>query len=116
MANAWDDWLRRARHDLVKRLLWPARDRRDMGGDVRPGELVVALVDDEGQPTTAAALWASLCQDAPVPAHPALAEFTPALLSAVAAARRDDLTSVLALDEAFARLGQQLAEPAQEDR
>jgi hypothetical protein len=116
MANPWNEWLRRLRHDLVKRLLWPARDRRDIGGDVRPGELVAALVDDEGNPTAAEALWASLCEDAPDRAHPALAAFAPALLSAVAAARRDDLVSVLALEDAFARLAQQLAEPAKEDR
>jgi len=110
MSPSWNDWLRRLRHDLVKRLLWPARDRRDMGGEVRPGELVVALVDEEGQATTAEALWASLCQDAPAPAHPALAAFTAALLSAADAARRDDIAGVLALEAAFARLAQQLAE------
>lgn len=110
MANAWQEWLRRLRHDLVKRLLWPARDWRDMGSEVRPGELVVALVDDEGQPTTTDALWAGLCQDAPAPGHPALAAFTAALLSAADAARRDDIAGVLALEAAFARLAQQLAE------
>ena len=52
-------WLARVRHDLVKRLVWPARDRRDAGGPVIPGELVATLIDEEGQPTTAAALWAA---------------------------------------------------------
>ena len=33
------EWLARVRHDLVKRLVWPARDRRDMGGAPKPGEL-----------------------------------------------------------------------------
>jgi hypothetical protein len=109
MPLPWDEWLRRLRHDLVKRLLWPARDRLDMGGKVRPGELVVALIDDEGRPTTAETLWASFRQDAPGPRHPALATFEPALLAAVAAARRDDLPGVLALEAAFADLARGLA-------
>ena len=29
------EWLARVRHDLVKRLVWPARDRRDIGGERR---------------------------------------------------------------------------------
>ena len=47
------EWLARVRHDLVKRLVWPARDRRDMGGNPAPGELVPDLIDDEGRPITA---------------------------------------------------------------
>ncbi len=109
MPSAWNAWLRRVRHDLVKRLLWPARDRRDAGGPVRSGELVARLVDDEGNPATAATLWASLRADAPVSDHAALAAFEPALASAVAAAARDDLGGVLALDAAFDRLAQDLA-------
>ena len=50
------EWLARVRHDLVKRLVWPARDRRDMGGNPAPGELVPDLIDDEGRPITAPAL------------------------------------------------------------
>jgi hypothetical protein len=91
-------------------VLWPARDRRDMGGQVRPGELAVALVDGEGSPATAEALWTSFRQDAPAPAHPALAAFEPALLAAVAASRRDDLAGVLALEAAFDSLARRLAE------
>ena len=53
------EWLARVRHDLVKRLVWPARDRRDMGGAPAPGELVATLIDDEGQPITAQALWSA---------------------------------------------------------
>jgi len=109
MPSPWNEWLRRLRHDLVKRLLWPARDRRDMGGRVLPGELAVALIDDEGNPTTAEALWASFRQDAPEPAHHALIAFEPALLAAVAASRRDDLAGVLPLHDAFERMAADLA-------
>src|SRR5665213_1425681 len=38
-------WLARLQHDLVKRLLWPARDRRDLGGAPAPGELARSLDD-----------------------------------------------------------------------
>lgn len=99
------DWLARVRHDLVKRLLWPARDRRDLGGAPRPGELVAALVDDEGAPTTAAKLWAALRAEAP-PDSPgvALEEFGAALAAARGAASAGDVAGVLKLDGAFAAL------------
>jgi len=109
MGLAWQEWLRRLRHDLVKRLLWPARDRRDLGGPLRPGELVAALVDDEGAPATAAAIWGELRSAAPEPAHPALRAFAAALLHAVDAAHRDDLAGVLVLETAFDRLAADLA-------
>jgi hypothetical protein len=96
------DWVARVRHDLLKRLLWPARDRRDLGGAPRPGELAATLMDDEGQPITAAALWSSLRAEAPdaIPGD-ALDDFATALTSAVAAASHDDLAGVLALEPAF---------------
>jgi hypothetical protein len=97
-------WLVRVQHDLVKRLLWPARDRRDMGGSPGPGELVPRLIDDEGRPTTAAALWEELRADAEAPA-PVLDAFGAAVASAVAAAERGDIAGVLALDDAFRALG-----------
>ena len=109
MEPRWSEWLRRVRHDLVKRLLWTARDRRELGGPVRPGELVVTLGDDEGNPSTAAAVWAQLQSDAPEPSHRALLAFESALTSAVAAAKRDGVDSVLALDPAFEQLTHELA-------
>ena len=109
MGPTWNAWLRRLRHDLVKRLLWPARDRRDLGGQVQPGELIVSLVDDEGNPAPAEGIWAGLRDAAPAPAHPALASFASALDEAVAAAQRDDVDAVLALESAFERLAQGLA-------
>jgi hypothetical protein len=99
------EWLGRVRHDLVKRLLWSARDRRELGGPVRPGELVAALIDEEGSPVEAAVLWTRLCADAPasVPGA-ALAAFGVAVGRATAAARADDLSGVLALEVAFETL------------
>jgi len=102
-------WLARVRHDLVKRLVWPARDRRDVGGPVAPGELVAALVDEEGRPTDAGALWAALAGEAPPGAD--LPPFGRALQQAVAAAQADDLPGVLALEAAFAALARSLEGP-----
>jgi len=89
-------WLARVRHDLVKRLVWPARDRLDVGGSPAPGELRAALIDHEGAPTTAAALWA------------ALDDFTRAVEGAVAAADAGDVAGVMALEPAFDRLARSL--------
>jgi hypothetical protein len=98
-------WLARVRHDLVKRLLWPARDRRDLGGVPRAGELATTLTDDEGLPTTAAVLWGALRAEAPATAPtPGLDAFARALDLAAAAAARDDLAGVLALEPAFDEL------------
>jgi hypothetical protein len=103
-------WLARVRHDLVKRLLWPARDRRDLGGAPVAGELVPRLVDGEGLAIDAAALWGALRADAP----PGLAldGFTGALERALAAADAGDVAGVLALEadvEALARAVNALA-------
>jgi hypothetical protein len=105
----WNEWLRCLRHDLVKRVLWPARDRRDMGGPVQPGELVARLVDDAGNPASAEAIWAGLRAEAPAPAHAALATFETALKSALRAAEQDDVQGVLALEAAFEALAANLA-------
>jgi hypothetical protein len=95
-------WLARLRHDLVKRLVWPARDRRDVGGSPDPGELVPRLVDHEGKPTSAQALWADLAADAP--ARLDVAPFAAALARAEAAAAGGDVAGVLALETAFDEL------------
>ena len=60
-----DEWLGRVNHDLVKRLLWPARDRRALGGPVQAGELVVMLADADGNPQTAEETWRQLRAEAP---------------------------------------------------
>src|SRR5262245_53834303 len=99
------DWLSRLRHDLLKPLLWPARDRREMGGNPAPRELVPAVIDGEGRPIAAAALWAALRADAPPGL--ALEAFDAALGRALAAADAGDVAGVLALEaeiDALARL------------
>jgi hypothetical protein len=106
----WKTWLQRVRHDLVKRLLWPARDRRDLGGRPHPGELRVQFLDDEGNPVAAAVLWEAMELAAPDARHPALAGFVPVLRSALAASERDDVDGVLALEAAFDRMVHDLAE------
>ena len=95
-------WLQRVHHDLVKRLLWPARDRQSLGGPLSPGELVVQLVDDDGRTVDGETLWQALREQAP-PAlsAPAAQSFGEAVALACAAAGRDDLLGVLALDGAF---------------
>ena len=100
------DWLARVRHDLVKRLVWPARDRRDIGGAPAPGELSPRLLDDEGAPISADALWAALAADAPPGAD--VAAFGAAITSAVAAADAGDMQGVIALEAAFADLARSL--------
>jgi hypothetical protein len=105
----WNEWLRRVRHDLVKRLVWPARDRRDLGGIPFPGELAAKLIDDEGSPAPAEAVWAKLKAAAPSPRHADFAIFEAALAESVAAAQRDDIEGVLTLERAFDQLAQVLA-------
>jgi hypothetical protein len=100
------EWLARVRHDLVKRMVWPARDRRDMGGAPAPGELVPDLIDDEGRPITAPALWAALAGDAPTGA--AIAPFEAAVAGATAAAEAGDVAGVIALEAAFTALARSL--------
>ena len=100
------EWLARVRHDLVKRLVWPARDRRDVGGAPAPGELAPRLIDEEGRPTTAAALWAVLAAEAPSGAD--LPPFTAAVGRAATAADAGDVQGVIALEAAFAELARSL--------
>ena len=109
MDKAAQAWLARVRHDLVKRMVWPARDRRDLGGPVRAGELVAKLIDDEGRPTHAAALWQALLAEAPAGVSDKIAEpFARTLADAEAAARADQMEPVLALEAAFDELARQV--------
>src|SRR3954453_15209177 len=100
------EWLTRVRHDLVKRLVWPARDRRDAGGAPAPGELAPRLTDDEGGPISAEALWTALAADAPAGAD--VAAFADAVARAHAAADAGDVHGVIALETAFAALARSL--------
>jgi hypothetical protein len=104
--SSMNGWLRRLQHDLVKRMVWPARDRRDLGGAPRPGELVARLTDDEGRPIAAQDLWIALRAEAPADAPAAaLDAFGEAVARAAAAAPAGDLDGVLHLEAAFRRLG-----------
>jgi hypothetical protein len=100
------EWLARVRHDLVKRMVWPARDRRDVGGCPVPGELVAHLIDDEGRPMTPAALWSVLAADAPAGAD--VAAFAEAVARAAGAGEAGDVQGVIALEAAFAQLARSL--------
>jgi hypothetical protein len=106
-------WLGLVNHDLVKRLLWPARDRRAMGGPVRPGELVVALAGEDGHPRSAVETWRSLRAELPAmgpEAGGALDAFERAVAAAQQAAAADDLDGVLALEPAFDVLARKVKE------
>jgi hypothetical protein len=114
-----DRWLARVRHDLVKRLVWPARDRRDLGGGApAPGELCAHLVDDEGAPTTSHALWSALAAEAPrgAASGDAIVRFEDALARAVSAAAAGDVDGLLALEPSFDALARSLEEESGEER
>jgi hypothetical protein len=110
-----DVWLARVRHDLVKRLVWPARDRRDMGGTPERGELAPRLIDEEGRPATVVAVWRALAADAPNAAAGALAAFERALAHVEAAATGGDVHGVLALEAAFDTLTREVERRSQGD-
>ncbi len=113
-----DRWLARVRHDLLKRLVWPARDRRDLGGAPAPGELIAHLVDHEGAPTTPHALWSALVAEGPAGPSSAgpIRRFEAALTRAVSAGAAGDVDGVLALEPAFDELARSLARSLEEDR
>jgi hypothetical protein len=100
------EWLTRVRHDLVKRLVWPARDRRDLGGSPSAGELEPDLIDEEGRPISAEGLWTALAAEAPAGAN--LAAFGLAVKRAAAAAHAGDVHGVIALEAAYAELAHSL--------
>jgi hypothetical protein len=114
------DWLDRLRHDVVKRALWALRDLRAVG--ITPAAVdrtrlaagLLDLIDDEGRPATASALWATFKTEAPavVPAT-TLQAFEAALISAEAAARTTGpiaelIAALEALERAFADLARVL--------
>lgn len=95
-------WLSRVHHDLIKRLLWFARDCRDAGREPTEGELVAIVYDEEGKPVDAERLWEDLCETAPTSVG--LQDFGSSLRACLEAARNNDLPGVLQLDAAFERL------------
>jgi hypothetical protein len=94
--------LARLQHDLVKRLVWPARDALDAGDTPAAGSLTASLIDDEGRPVTAMELWKAMEPDAP----PGLdtTGFRQALERALEAARAGDASGVMALQVSFDEL------------
>jgi hypothetical protein len=122
-------WLARVRHDLIKHAVWRARDLRDLGAAPGPADLLalrrglLELVDDEGTPRGAAALWRLLRAEAAETGSPPAApldDFEQAVLAAEAAVRelpahpaswRQALAAVLDLEEAFAALARRLDPP-----
>ncbi len=98
-------WLAQVQHDLIKRLLWVARDCRELGREPEPGELVATLIDEEGLPIAAYALWERLREQAPNGLR--LGEFETILRHSIAAAKRNDLSGVLCLEVAFEKLRNQ---------
>ena len=107
-------WLTALRHDLVKRALWPARDLRDSGGrdlaGLRRG--LLELVDAEGMPVTAEALFARMRVGSPCPSA-ACDAFAAALRAAVEGLQQPwprPLQAVLGLEDAFEQLMRSLPE------
>jgi hypothetical protein len=117
-------WLRRLRHDLVKRAVWPARDLRDTGSpptavDVRSLRAALhQLVDAEGRNIDALSLWAQLRAEAPEGAPAAhLDAFGAALETAAKAVDsveadpkrgRPAVEAVLAVEAAFDALARSM--------
>jgi len=100
--NPTQSWLNRVRHDLVKRVLWSARDCRATDQTPLPGGLITQCINDEGQLVTPWECWRALREEAPAGLY--LVEFEHALKHSLEAATHDDLASVLTLEPAFERL------------
>ncbi len=96
------DWLDRVGHDLIKRMLWSARDCRELGRKPVAGELRAQCIDEEGQPIAPLQLWEQLREEAPEGLD--LHAVDCAVRAALAAAESDDLAGVLTLEQAFAKL------------
>ena len=116
-------WIRRARHDLIKRAVWVARDLRELSQPAQPADLralrsgLSGLIDEEGRPVDARTLWARLCEDAPAgvgPLLPAVGQAIDAALEAVAHAERDGaglpaaVLAVLRIETAFDALARSM--------
>jgi hypothetical protein len=106
-------WLRALRHDLVKRAVWAARDLRESGEQdveaLRRG--LFELVDAEGGPVSATALFARMRVGAPSGA--ACEAFADALQHAVSSLDFPwpaPLIGVLGLEDAFDALARSLSE------
>ena len=118
-------WLSRLRHDLVKRVVWPARDLRDLLREPSAADVahlrrgLFDLRDGGGAPVTARALWERLRAEAPEAAAASLDAFGAALSEAEVAVGaleshpgrwRAALDAVLRIETAFAALARSLEE------
>jgi hypothetical protein len=117
-------WLGRLRHDLLKHALWWASDLAALDGqppaaaDVRAlRRSLLELMDSEGRPATALALWRELRADSPA-APAALDDFERAVAAAQTAVAELEggdehlgraLAAVHQLEQAFARLARHLS-------
>lgn len=109
-----DPWLARLRHDLVKQVVWRARDLRDLQQAPTRADLlalrrgVLALRDDEGRAQSALALWQALRDEALGYPAAALDAFGAAVAAVQEAAQGEDaarlLATALALEDAFLAL------------
>ena len=114
-----DPWIRRLRHDIVKRAVWAARDLRSI--ERAPSEAEVAalrrglydLRDEEGAAVTARSLWQRMRLEAPRNT-PELDRFSEAIEEAYAAV--DSLpaglaaavSALLRIEERFEELARSL--------
>ncbi|MBN1606835.1 MAG: hypothetical protein JW940_09380 [Polyangiaceae bacterium] len=99
-------WLHRLHHDLVKRLLWTARDCAETGTNPLPGELVIDLLDEEGHSISPRALYEKLADE--VPDGVDLTPFTEAFEASLRAAEANDVPGVLRLQKAYDDLRSQV--------
>ncbi len=117
-------WVNRVRHDLVKRLAWPARDLQALGRDARADDLpelrraMHGLVDEDGQPIAAAALWRGLRAEAPAELSPrgldaleSAITHAATLAEAAAPDPRALVAALLAIDGAWSALARDLRNP-----
>ena len=110
-----DAWLKRVKHDLLKRVLWPARDLRDAGvQDVKALKRGFRdLIDEEGAPIAALPLWERLRAAAPPGTGAACDAFQAALERAEQGLDQPwpaPLQAILALEPAFEELARAVEE------
>ena len=114
-----DPWIRRLRHDIVKRAVWAARDLRSL--ERAPSEADVAalrrglydLRDEEGAAVTARSLWKRMRLEAPRNT-PELERFSDAIeeaheaVDALPAGFEAAVSALLRIEERFEALARSL--------
>ena len=116
-------WLARLKHDLVKQVVWRARDLRDLGQHATPadmaalGRALLELRDGEGRAVDAVGLWDAFMGDPDAPPRQAsIDDFGRAVRSAQDAvvaqapeAPEVVMSKVLDLETAFDAMNRALA-------